>query len=53
MKIETYTFLYTSIKIVSSKMNIHRSKEKGLSYTECHPNAIIVASEVGNALVLL
>lgn len=52
MKIETYTFLYTSIKTVSSKMNVHKSKEKGLSYTESHPNTTIVVSEVGNALVL-
>lgn len=47
MEIETYVFLYTSVKIVSFKMNIHKSKEKGLSYTVCHPNAIIVVSEIG------
>lgn len=31
MNIETYTSLYTSIETVSSKVNIHKGKEKGLS----------------------
>lgn len=51
MKIETSTFLSTSIKIVSSQINIYKSKEKGLSYTEYYPNAIIVTSKVRNLLV--
>jgi len=54
MKIQTYTFLYGPISVVSAETNISRSKEKALSYTKCHPNAMMVASAtmVGNTVLL-
>lgn len=54
MKVQTSTFLYASVSVVSAETNISRSKEKALSSPKCHPNAVVVASAttVGNAVLL-
>lgn len=50
---ETYVSLYTSIETVSSKMSIHKGKEKGLSLLNAILIPIIRDGERGSALQLL